>query len=208
VRGRKVQMRLARHRKAPPVGATVPISYRRPCEALGRTRSETVRLCWVRVTQVAEQNTSEATAQDAYDEGYRSLEELRDEHSGPVWVIRFEAIVTETPRLLAREVIAGRQGGYTEEPGSAMHGEPEAVDEISQDILTDRANERDVRRARKRVATVGLLGIDDQVRVLTELARVRHVDVRSELRAIRRWVGNPSAQRTQLENLRAKLGMG
>lgn len=203
--GRKVQLRLAGSRKPPAVGATIPIGYRRPCEAL-HGRMEIVRLCRVRVLSVNEVNVSEATAQDASDEGYRSLEELLAEHSGQTWVIRIENITGETPRFLTREVIAGRQGGYTDDPRSAMDDEPEAVDELFQEVLTVRARERQARRWREYSDELKRSPVDDQIMILTSIARDRHIDVRDELRALGRWT-NPAARATQLTKLRIKLGI-
>lgn len=204
--GRKVQMRLARKRKPPEVGSTMPIGYRRPCEAL-HGRMEVVRLCRVMVLAVSEAHVSEATAEDAKDEGYRSLDELLAEHSGRTWVVQIEKIVEETPRFLSRKVIAGRQGGYTDDPRLALDDEPEAVDEVFQQVLATRAREREARRARRYAAELSRMPIDDQVAVLSNIARSRHVDVRDELRAIGRWVHNPPARMVQLTKLRAKLGI-
>jgi len=211
--GRKVQHRLPRARTPPDEGRSVPISYRRPCPALGYTREgtpklETVMACRVIILRVEAADTRDALDADARDEGYHSLADLIAEHGpdGRVWVIRMIVDESETPRLLSREVVAGRQGDYTDNPHRALLGEMEAVDAATLDLFTAQARERDLERRQERHRELGLMPFQDQVRELASLAKQRRVDVRDELRAIRRW-GDPRVCQPQLDSMRAKLGV-
>lgn len=138
----------------PTVGRTVAVQA-------GRGKPELFR---VHVTGVRSEPVGQISFADARAEGFRTSDEFREHwvrlhdrqwvtahpdgdlldrfaarHAGTlVWVIEFEPI-GDQPRLLA----ARSQHGYTTSPALALAGEPEAVSESEQAVLTAMAHARD-----------------------------------------------------------------
>jgi hypothetical protein len=210
--GRKTQHRLPRDRRAPSPESNIPISYRAPNPALGYNRDGTPKeavllACRVVILERWESRLYAATEQDAKEEGFKNWADMIEAWGGedqPVWVVRFRLDTAHRPRLLASRVVAGRQGAYTDNPARALPDEPEAVDPFFQDRITAEARSRDREREQARHADVRSLPFEVQLAVLTREARARHIDIRSELRAIQRWT-NPRAREAQLERIRKKL---
>jgi hypothetical protein len=188
----------------------VPVSYRAPNEALGFTaeglpREDTIRVCRIKVKERWLTTLDEASDQDARDEGYADLDGLLGEYErGEFWVIRFIRDDTHVPRLLAGAIVAGRQGAYVSEPHRALPDEPEAVDPDYQAELCEIAGERDAKYREQRWKLIAVMPFDYQLQVLRQEAWKRHIDIRSELRAIDRWRA-PEARAKQLESIRRKL---
>lgn len=85
-----------------------------------------------------------------------------------------------------------------------MREEPEAVDRETQTYLTTCARLRDERRYEQEIESRRRDSFAGQVEAYEALARARHIDIRSELRAIRRW-RDPAARVKQLERIRLKV---
>lgn len=214
--GRKGQHRIAWRRRPPQQDAIIPITHRELNPALGyqrdgSPRTEAIRNCRVRVLSVGIQTLAEATGDDARREGYSGLAELLAAWGDPerpeavrTWVIRWEVVPEEVRRYLSREVVAGRQGDYTEVQARGLPREPEAVDSDTLERYArdarERAEERDLDHRRK----LEELPLERELKVLEAEARNRHIDVRDEVRALRRWT-DPAARERQLERLRSKV---
>lgn len=110
-------------------------------------------------------------------------------------------------RFLSRCVVAGRQGDYTDDPHRALPDEPEAVGDDWLRRFAETARITDAARRSARVDQRHLLSEAEQVRVYERLARERHIDVRDELRAYRRW-SDPEARARTLARLRDKVERG
>lgn len=214
--GRKTEHRIRRTRRPPDIGAVIPISYRTPNTFLGyepdgTPRTETKLACRVRVDYVRPGELHEVTKDDARLEGYRSVALLMAAWGDPedetrVWIIGFTVLAEDRPRLMTptSRIIAGRQGDYVDTPARAMRDEPEAVDEATVNRFVHEARDKEWERERLRRAERGELSFDEQVAAFTAEARRRHIDIRDELRAIRRW-GDPIVCRKQLDSIRRKL---
>lgn len=183
----------------------MPVSYRQACPALGPDRTETFRACRIQIMVVVEADNADASEADARAEGYASLEELHAAHplEQRSWVIRFGVIHDEV-RLLTRDIIPGKQGPYTDVHANAMD-ELEAVDDDYLDLFAKRARDREYERQQERRRALGELSFDEELDILTREARERHIDIRDELRAIRRWADH-TARKLQLTRIRTKLG--
>lgn len=212
--GRKVQHRFPRSRAVPDPLAILPVTFSEPAPALGfqengEPREASVRACYIRVLGIREGTLGDATDQDARAEGWRSRVELMDAWDWapgmtPVWVMTFEVDRTDRPRWLSRAVVAGRQGAYVDNPYRALPDEGEAVDDATLERLTAEARERDAMRAARARQALRQAPLAVQVRTYEREARARHIDIRDELRALRRWK-QKSAQERQLERIRARL---
>jgi hypothetical protein len=110
-------------------------------------------------------------------------------------------------RYLSSVVIAGRQGDYTDDPHRALPDEPEAVSEEWLWRFTTVARAVDAARRQDEIEQRHLLGFDEQVRLYESIARDRHIDVRDDLRAIRRF-NDPEARLKALARLREKVERG
>lgn len=208
--GRKTEHRIARSRVAP-TAPVIPITYHEANPALGYTRAgeprtNCVRECYVRVLGIAEGRISDATEADARAEGYACLADLLERWEDPrarVWIISWEVDPSHRPRYLSRTVIAGKQSDYVDVPTRALD-DLEAVDEVTLARITRKAREREADRASERRAQRDALSFDAQIAACTVEARERYIDIRSELRAIKRWT-EPAARRKQLDSIKRKL---
>lgn len=188
------------------------MSVREPNPALGYKRDGGVRLdcvryCRVQVLSCSAAMLSDATERDAHLEGYRDLADLREDWGAgdqPVWVMRFRLDVSHEPRFLSERVVAGKQSDYVEVPARGLRHEPEAVDEDTQTLITLRAAQRDRARFEQRREEIKALGFDARLASLVAEARARHIDIRSELRAIASWQDQGARER-QLEQIARKL---
>jgi hypothetical protein len=210
--GRKRQHRLPLHRRAPEPGNLIPVTFRRPNEALGydaygHPREEPIRACHIRITERWETAVGKVTASDLVDEGFRDIDEYRDfwpNMSVHVWVIRFHVEQRDEARLLSARVVAGRQGSYVTNVARALPDEPEAVDPFTQQQFSDAARERDLQRELERRDLRNRLPFALRLRAAELEARRRHIDIRDELRAINRW-SDPKAREKQLTRIVSKL---
>ncbi len=97
----------------------------------------------------------------------------------------------DTPRLLTP---AGRpkgsELGYTDKPYLSMTDEPEAVDQATQDRLTQAAIGRHAKRRREQSLAARrdreLLDIATRIQNAREAARHNHIDIRDDLRVVHR----------------------
>lgn len=203
--GRKMQLRLERHRRAPAPGVAVPVTYYEPVEFSHRTIP--VRACYIRVLERWATRVYAITESEAEAEGHRDRDEFLDvwgRKDREITAIRFELDPEHRPRLLTSRIVAGKQGAYVDSPVRAMPDEPEAVDPFTQARITTLAKARDRERERRRRQKRAELPFEEQLEELVREARDRHVDIRSELRAIGRWK-NPDVQMQQLRIIRRKL---
>lgn len=203
--GRKTQLRLPVSRRAPDPGRVVPITFYEQVEFSHRTIP--VRACYVAVSAKWRTRLYHVTEDEAQACGWHDRAEMLDawdRHDQVVWAVRFELDRSHRPRLLADRVIAGRQGNYVDNRRRALPDEPEAVDVFTQRRLIEEARERDAERRESGWRERAELPFNAQLRGLVVEARSRHIDIRSELRAIERW-NNPAAQRQQLAIIRRKL---
>lgn len=211
-RGAKCQHRLPRARRAPEVGRTVPISFRHANEALGydaygQPRTELERVCEIEVCERFMVTCGVVSADDIEAEGYRDLDDFQDfwpRQTELVWVIRFTVRHSEPVRLLSGRVIAGRQGDYVSHGYRALRDELPAVDVFTQEEFSRQGRARDIMRELDRRDRRNELPFAVRLRALETEARRRHIDIRDELRAIRRW-SNRKAQERQLELIAHKL---
>lgn len=210
--GRKVQHRLPRSRVCPEIEAVVPISIREPNEALGydpfgRPRTETKVQCYVRVCARRMETVSAVRPEDITAEGYPHFDDFCAEWPEPTeltWVMVFELEPIHLPRLLTSRVIAGRQGNYVTNAYRALPDEPEAIDPFTQREFSRAGRERDFLRLQERRSIRAKLPFEVRLRALVAEARERHIDIRSELRAIKRW-RDPKARERQLIRIQEKL---
>lgn len=165
---RENELVIPKGRRVPGMNSVVPIGYREPNPALGydafgEPRRQVIRVCYIIVLEVW------------WDEEERGTK------------IRFVMDPRHKPRLLSSAILAGRQGAYVDHPARALSDEPEAVDPFFQDRLTREARERDELREANRRQARNDLPFGDQLILLESEARSRYVDIRSELRAARRF---------------------
>lgn len=218
VAGQKVQHRFPHDRKAPEPVTSIPVSYREPNPALGfrdgQPRLGTVEACRIVVLHVRAGQLGDVTEADARAEGFQSrrellavwgVDEIADElRPVNVWVMRFRLDPTHRARLLSARVIAGHQGDYTENPHRAMQDEPESVDPLTLQAFTDEARARDRARREGRIIEIDEMPFSQQVETCIAEARRRHIDIRSELRAMFRFT-DPAIKARKLDQIRAKL---
>jgi hypothetical protein len=203
--GRTTQLRLPVSRRAPDPGRVVPITFRERVEFSHRMIA--VRVCYVTVIAVWRTRLYHVTDEEARGCGYADRAEmldLWDRQDQPVWALKFERNFNHRPRLLSGRVIAGMQGGYVDHAKRALPDEPEAVDELTQRRLTNEGRSRSREHRKTTWRERAELPFDEQLRGFVVEARSRHVDIRSEVRAIERW-RDPRARQKQLDRIRAKL---
>ena len=203
--GRKTQLRIPRHRRAPECDRVIPITYHEPVAFSHRT--EPVTLCRVKILQRWESEVFAISESEVEAEGCETRDEFLEQwgrYNFDVWVLRFELDRRDRPRLLTSRIVAGRQGAYVDNPIRALPDEPEAVDAETLEWITREARYSDRRRERQRREERAELPFDQQLRALEQEAWSRHVCIRSELRAIRRWP-DPEIRQKQLEIIRQKL---
>lgn len=231
--GRKTEHRIPRRRVAPARHAAVSVQYRQANPNLGyidgEPMVETVTLCRATITDVAEGLLADADDGAAQREGCRSVDELLGiwaASHGPaspgerVWVLTLELDREQRPRFLSSGVIAGLRGDYTtsghasvdyEEvvlPGGRRKRVPvEAVDEFTLDRFARDARDRHRDALAMAGSAIAQLEPHQQTRQLAELARRRAIDVRDELRQVRRYGHRPDVVDHQLAQIRARLGM-
>lgn len=214
-RGKKQQHRIRWDQATPRVGKLLPITFRRPNPDLGyqpdgSPRLEPILACRVRIVHVRSQQLQHASERDAQAEGYRSTYELAEAWGHPqepvqTQIIEFEVDHSERPRYLSLGVIAGRTGDYVEHTARALPHEGEAVPGDYQDELVKAASKRDVWRELDRRAARRALAPEDELEALIAEARERHVDIRNDVRAVRRWWDNPRARDEQIDVIRRKI---
>jgi hypothetical protein len=204
--GRKTQLRLPIARRAPDPGRVVPITFYEPVEFSHRMIP--VRACYISILEKWQTRLYHVTEDEARGCGYHDRAEMLDawdRKDQAVWAIKFELDGTHRPRLLADQVIAGRQGAYVDNPARAMRGNPgEAVDPFTQRRLSDEARQRTREHRKAMWRERAEQPFDVQLRGLVMEARSRHIDIRDELRAIERWQ-DPDAKWKQLDRIREKV---
>lgn len=203
--GRKTQLRLPAPRRAPDPGSVVPITFHEQVEF--SHRQVAVRACHVFIVERWRTRLYLVTEDEAIACGHHHRDEMLDvweRRDQVVWALRFELRDAHRPRLLSSQVIAGRQGAYVDNAQRALPDEPEAVDRQSQSRITEEANALDYHRRVKLWRERAELPFVEQLSGLKEEARARHIDIRSELRAIEKWTGS-EARRRQLQRIREKL---
>lgn len=192
----------------------VPVCIRKPNPALGydrdgREKTEVVRVCDVTIIRVTLEPLEAATPEDATSEGFRSLDDLLEAYGGVEGLWHVLSIVLDPalrPRFLSRAVVAGRRGDYTESSARGLIREPEAVDIFTQERISEEAARQAAERKRLMRLAQGRMSPAEEAEALYREARERHIDVRDEMRAVRRWSGNTQAQAIQVKRMRAKLG--
>lgn len=103
-----------------------------------------------------------------------------------VWAVTFE-LATDLPRLLVAQVSDSSPGSYTSKGGSALAGEPEAVDEVTQSRLTKEARSRDDARKARRLSE-RLADLEGDPSVRRQLAAIERRLTAAELvRNRRTW---------------------
>ena len=120
------------------------------------------------------------------------------------WVVRFRVNHEHRPRFLSKGVVAGHQSDYVEVHARALPDEPEAVDDDALRRFTAEARSGDRARASDRRREWCSLPFDQSLAAYVREARSRHIDIRSELRAIIRWT-DQDARLRQLEAIRRKV---
>jgi hypothetical protein len=167
-------------------------------------------VCYVHVVEVVPSIIGEVTLAEVTLEGYRSRDALLSEwpdESTPVWVISFQVDPTYIPRYLSLGVVAGRQGDYTENASRCL--DPEAGEAVGAGELAAFAREarlrHEVRIHGAREALKGLT-IREQVEILKAEAHARHIDIRDQVRQIKRYGDRPDVVERQLSRMRQKLG--
>lgn len=216
---RKTQHRLPRSFVAP-ARQIMPVKVRRTNPHLGyvdgEPKTELVTVCMVRVMAVDAGFLSQVDEQAAKAEGFKSVDEFLADWEArhdfvkpdrPVWVVYFELDRTCKPRYLSERVIAGQQGDYVTNPHRALPDEAEAIDEYTLERFVKENKLKDDKRRKLRAVDVAALPVDQQISVLTVEARSRYIDVRDELRAIRRYRGKDEVIEPKLRALRSRLGL-
>lgn len=138
----------------------------------------------------------------------RSLDMFDRRHADrTVWVIAFRLDATPVGRFLALQ----SDELYTSSPARALPGEPEAVDEDTQNRITENAGTvqrqwgslEQARRDRDRA----LLSREDQIVRLRRAARLRSIDASRELWALQNMLASASDQAfvTKVRKAEAKV---
>lgn len=213
--GRKTQHRIRRGRAVPDIGSLIPISYWAENPALGyrpdgSPKREAVRACRVRLISFWPSTPAEATGDDARAEGLQHRNQILaawgQDREANLWVLRWELHLEEIPRYLSRGVVAGRQGDYTQSFTRAYPGELEAVDADTLERFSRTAREAHQERSHERRRAIEALPLEAEMAALAAEAKARHIDIRDEARAFRRWQ-DPEARRRQVLSVRAKLAI-
>ena len=125
----------------------------------------------------------------------------------PVWVLSFDVDHSYIPRYLSLTFVAGRQGDYTENAARCL--DPEAGEAVGVEELARYAREARLRHETRihgaREAWKNLT-VPEQIELLKAEARARHIDVRDQVRQIRRYADRRDIVNRQLARIREKLG--
>jgi hypothetical protein len=207
-RSRQCQHRIPQHRVAPARQQRVPITTRRlNADTLV---VEAVTVCYVTVIEVVPSIIGEITAAEARLEGYKSraafLAEWQDE-TLPVWVLSLDVDHAAVPRYLSLGIVAGRQGDYTNNAARSL--DPEAGEAVDVEDLAAYAREARLRhetRIHGEREAWKKLTVSEQVELLKAEAHARHVDIRDQLRQIKRYPDRSDIVNRQLTRIREKLG--
>jgi hypothetical protein len=115
-------------------GMTFPVGWKdHPAEAR------------VKVVSVESQALRDAETRDAKREGYRTREELLEAWEGAdpdelMWLVRFQ--LADPVRILPRNPDS-MEANYVDHPSLGIPGEPEAVDEFTQERISEQAHAKD-----------------------------------------------------------------
>lgn len=215
--GRKTTHRIPRS-KVPPAGhKTVPVQFRQPNPALGyidgEPKLELLTRCYVHITDVAPGHVLDVDHQAALDEGFPTSIDFQKDWEARygrvvnMWVITFSLDHTYRPRFLSRNVVPGKQSDYVRDPAVALTGEPEAVPEEVLVSYAAEAHRRDRERQAEGRALLRQMGKESRLAALEAEARLRHIDIRNELRVIKRYGDKERVWEHNLALIESKLGI-